>query len=108
MTPLAIRAYTATTALGHGRDAQADALRHRRSGLRRNDFGSGATAEARLDTWIGRVDGIEDVHLPADLAALDCRNNRLAWLAFHQDGLPKAVAALRARHGADPLPLLSI
>lgn len=101
MAALAIRAYTATTALGHGRGAQADALRHRRSGLRRNDFGSGATADARLDTWIGRVDGIEDVRLPADLAALDCRNNRLAWLAFHQDGLPEAVAALRARHGAE-------
>ena len=40
MPPLAIRAFTATTALGRGRDAQRAALRERRSGLRRNDFGA--------------------------------------------------------------------
>lgn len=101
MTPLAIRAYTATTALGHGREAQAEALRTRRSGLRRNDFGEGATADARLETWIGRVDGIETLALPPELAAYDCRNNRLAWLALQQDGLPEAIAALRQRHGAE-------
>jgi 3-oxoacyl-[acyl-carrier-protein] synthase I len=101
MTPLAIRAYTATTALGHGREAQAEALRTRRSGLRRNDFGEGATADARLETWIGRVDGIETLTLPPELAAYDCRNNRLAWLALQQDGLPEAIAALRQRHGAE-------
>ena len=51
---LAIRAYTATTALGRGRAAQAQALEERRSGLRRNDFGPDP-----LDCWIGRVDGLE-------------------------------------------------
>lgn len=101
MTPLAIRAYTATTALGHGREAQAEALRARRSGLRRNDFGEGAAADARLDTWIGRVEGIETLALPPGLSAYDCRNNRLAWLALQQDGLPEAIAALRERHGAE-------
>jgi 3-oxoacyl-[acyl-carrier-protein] synthase-1 len=101
MTPLAIRAHTATTALGHGREAQARALRERRSGLRRNDFGAGATAEARLDTWIGRVEGLEEVRLPDALARFDCRNNRLAWLALQQDGLIDAIAAARARHGAE-------
>ncbi len=101
MTPLAIRAYTATTALGHGRDAQFAALRARRSGLRRNDFGEGAAADARLETWIGRVDGVETLALPPELAAYDCRNNRLAWLALQQDGLPEAIAALRERHGAE-------
>lgn len=101
MTPLAIRTYTATTALGAGREAQFAALRARRSGLRRNDFGEGATAEARLDTWIGRVAGIEDVHLPEALARFDCRNNRLAWLALQQDGLMAAIDAARARHGAE-------
>lgn len=78
MAPLAIRAYTSTTALGHGLTAQAEALRTRRSGLRRNDFGEGATADVRLETWIGRVDGVEDVVLPAELLPYDCRNNRLA------------------------------
>jgi 3-oxoacyl-[acyl-carrier-protein] synthase I len=101
MTPVAIRAYTATTALGHGREAQADALRMRRGGLRRNDFGEGATAEMRLDAWIGRVDGVEAVLLPVELARFDCRNHRLAWLALQQDGLPDGIAALRARYGAE-------
>jgi 3-oxoacyl-[acyl-carrier-protein] synthase-1 len=101
MTPVAIRAYTATTALGHGREAQAEALRARRSGLRRNDFGDGATADARLDTWVGRVDGIEDVVLPPALAPFDCRNHRLAWLALQQDGILDGLAALRTRHGAE-------
>jgi 3-oxoacyl-[acyl-carrier-protein] synthase-1 len=101
MQPLAIRACTATTALGRGRQAQFDALRERRSGLRRNDFGDGATAVARLDTWIGRVGGLEDVVLPEALRRFDCRNNRLAWLALQQDGLIDAIAAIRARHGAE-------
>ncbi|TKS55384.1 beta-ketoacyl-[acyl-carrier-protein] synthase family protein [Luteimonas yindakuii] len=93
---LAIRAYTATTALGRGRQAQADALAARRAGLRRNDFGADP-----LDTWIGRVDGLEDAALPPALAAWECRNNRLAWLALQQDGLMAAVEAVRTRHGAD-------
>lgn len=93
--PLAIRAYTATTALGRGRDAQADALRERRSGLRRNDFG-----KAPLDTWIGRVDGLEDETLPPALALWECRNNRLAWLALQQDGVVDAVESLKQRYGA--------
>ena len=95
MPPLAIRAYTATTALGRGRDAQLDALRGRRGGLRRNDFGTAA-----LDTWIGRVDGLEEAALPAEYAAWECRNNRLAWLALQQDDILDTVAAMRERHGA--------
>ena len=101
MEALAIRAFTATTALGHGRDAQRDALRARRGGLRRNDFGEGP-----LPTWIGRVDGIEDSALPASLSAWECRNNRLAWLALQQDGLLPALDALVARHGAERIALV--
>ena len=99
MPPLAIRAYTATTALGTGRDAQAAALRARRGGLRQNDFGA-AAPDGRLDTWIGRVDGLETLPLPARWAQWECRNNRLAWLALQQDRILDAVAALRERHGA--------
>jgi 3-oxoacyl-[acyl-carrier-protein] synthase-1 len=99
MPPLAIRAHTAITALGTGRDAQAAALRARRGGLRRNDFGDDAPG-TRLDTWIGRVDGLETMPLPAPWAQWDCRNNRLAWLALQQDRILDTVAALRDRHGA--------
>ncbi|SDX91518.1 beta-ketoacyl-[acyl-carrier-protein] synthase family protein [Lysobacter enzymogenes] len=101
MPPLAIRAYTASTALGHGLPAQAAALRERRSGLRRNDFAPLAPDQAPLDCWIGRVEGIEQAPLPPALAHWDCRNNRLAWLSLNQDGLPQAIAAAVARHGAE-------
>nr|WP_255699390.1 beta-ketoacyl-[acyl-carrier-protein] synthase family protein [Luteimonas sp. Y-2-2-4F] len=92
---LAVRAYTATTALGGGLEAQREALDARRSGLRRNDFGRDP-----LDTWIGRVAGVEDAPLPPALAGWECRNNRLAWMALQRDGLPEAIEAARARHGA--------
>ncbi len=94
LPPLAIRAFSATTALGRGCDAQLDALRARRSGLRPNDF----EAAPPLATWIGRVDGLEDAPLPSRWAEWECRNNRLAWLSLQQDGLPEALAMLRARH----------
>jgi 3-oxoacyl-[acyl-carrier-protein] synthase-1 len=96
MPALAIRAYTATTALGRGRDMLTEALRSRRSGLRRNDFGG----DGRLDCWIGRVEGLEQEPLPSALSDWECRNNRLAWLSLQQDGLQEAVADAIARHGA--------
>lgn len=106
MPALAVRACTATTALGRGRAAQSSALHARRSGLRRNDFGDGVIAGQRLDTWIGRVEGLEDAALPAAFAPWECRNNRLAWLALQQDGMREAVAAARARHGAERVALV--
>jgi 3-oxoacyl-[acyl-carrier-protein] synthase-1 len=98
---VAIRAYTATTALGRGREAQAQALRERRGGLRRNDFG-----DAALDTWIGRVEGLEDASLPPVFSHWECRNNRLAWLALQHDGVLEALARVRARHGAERVALV--
>ncbi len=101
MAPLAIRAYTATTALGRGRDAQLQALRERRGGLRRNDLPVLAPGHTALDCWIGRVEGLETAALPPEWAEWECRNNRLAWLALRQDGMREAVAAAAARHGAE-------
>jgi 3-oxoacyl-[acyl-carrier-protein] synthase I len=99
--PLAITAYTATCAAGRGRDALAEALRRRRSGLIQNDF-----AEHSLPCFIGRVAGLEEVELPAPLARYDARNNRLAWLGLEQDGFRADVQALRERHGADRIALV--
>ena len=101
MTPLAVTAYTATSAIGNGLAAQLDALRHARSGLRPNDISS-----QPLACWIGRVDGVEEVALPAALASWDCRNNRLAWLGLNQDGFLDRVRAARERHGASRVALL--
>ena len=101
MTPLAITAYTATSAIGHGRTAHLDALRTARSGLRPNDFSS-----VPLACWIGRVDGVEDVALPAALDVWACRNNQLAWLGLNQDGFLDRVQAARERYGAGRIALL--
>lgn len=94
--PVRIVAYTATTALGTGRDALHRGLAEHRSGLRENDF-----SHAPLNTWIGRVDGLEARPLPPDWAAdWDCRNHRLAWAGLEADGFIDAVQAAVARHGA--------
>ncbi|HEX5354212.1 MAG TPA: beta-ketoacyl-ACP synthase [Rhodanobacteraceae bacterium] len=93
--PLAITAFSATSALGRGCLAHLAALQESRGGLRENDFSS-----APLDCRIGRVAGVEDVVLPAPLQHWDCRNNRLAWLGLQQDDLPDTIARTVARHGA--------
>ena len=96
MQPLAIRSYTTTSAAGLGKAATARALHEGRSGLAPNDL-----AWAPLDCWIGRVADLESIGLPDAHAAFDCRNNRLALLALEQDGFLEAVAAARARFGAE-------
>jgi len=95
MKPLAIDSYTVTSAVGRGREAHLAALRAERTGLTQQNF-----EDAELATWVGAVDGLESVRLPHELAAFDCRNNRLAELALGADGFAEAVAAARARHGA--------
>lgn len=99
--PLAITAYTATSALGLGLDSHLDALRLQRSGLRFNDF-----SHAPLSCWIGRVDGLEHAALPTAYAEWDCRNNRLAWLGLNQDDFLVKVTAARERYGATRVALL--
>lgn len=99
--PLAVTAYTATSALGLGLDAHLHALRQQRSGLHANDF-----SHAPLPCWIGRVDGLEDTALPSTYAEWECRNNRLAWLGLNQDGFLAKIRSARERYGATRLALL--
>jgi 3-oxoacyl-[acyl-carrier-protein] synthase-1 len=94
ISPLAIRAYTATSALCRGLADHVHALEDARSGLHPNDFG-----DAPLACWIGRVAGLEDEPLPETLASWECRNNRLAWLGLNQDGFADRVREAIARHG---------
>jgi 3-oxoacyl-[acyl-carrier-protein] synthase I len=95
LSSLAITAFAMANALGHGSAATRQALLGRRSGLRRNDLPS-----VDLETWIGRVEGLEERPVDAPLAAFDCRNNRLAQLALRQDDFETALARARARYGA--------
>jgi 3-oxoacyl-[acyl-carrier-protein] synthase-1 len=89
------------SSLGSGCAALFAALREARSGLRLNDFDTAA-----LETWIGRVDGLEDEPVVSRLAEFDCRNNRLAQLGLRQDGFEHAVAEARRRHGAHRIAVL--
>jgi 3-oxoacyl-[acyl-carrier-protein] synthase-1 len=99
--PLAVNAFTVSSALGPGIDAHRTAIRSRRGGLRPNDF-----TAVPLDTWIGRIDGLESHPVPAEYESLDCRNNRLAWLALQQDGFLDAVAQAKERYGPGRIALL--
>jgi 3-oxoacyl-[acyl-carrier-protein] synthase-1 len=93
--PLAVSAYTVTSALGQGLDSHLAALSSSHGGLCENDFSS-----APLACWIGRVDGVEEAELPAAHASWECRNNRLAWLGLQQDRFLEHALDARLRYGA--------
>jgi 3-oxoacyl-[acyl-carrier-protein] synthase-1 len=95
MQPLFVSAYTLVSALGVGVDPTFEALRNGRSGLTPCDF-----LDANLDTWIGRVPGIEAQELPPQLVHFDCRNNRLAHRALTQDRFDDAVVDAVRRYGS--------
>jgi 3-oxoacyl-[acyl-carrier-protein] synthase I len=101
MKPLAVTAFTATSALGRGTDAMLDALRRGASGLKANDFD-----RAELRAWIGRVAGLEEERVAGALAEFDCRNNRLAQIGLEQDGFREAVSRARAKYGAERVAVL--
>lgn len=96
MSLLHLAAYTMTSALGAGLAPTLDALRQRRSGIRRMQWET-----VDLDTCLGPVEGLDEFRLRDDLAAFDCRNNRLAQLGLEQDGFADAVRQAMRRHGPD-------
>ncbi len=100
MAPLILTSYTIVSALGRGLDETYRALQNRRSGLRLCDF-----EDVGITTYIGRVDGVEDMSVgggsaSTELKQFDCRNNRLALLGLQQDGFIQAVIEARERYGA--------
>jgi 3-oxoacyl-[acyl-carrier-protein] synthase I len=58
MSNLHVTAMTLSCAAGVGLDAVRASLNGNRSGLRANDF-----SDCSLETWIGRVEGVEAVEL---------------------------------------------
>ena len=101
IAPLAITAYTATSALGHGRTAHAQALLTDRGGLKPNDF-----TRTPLACAIGRVEGLEERPLPPGFAEHECRNNRLAWRGIAADGFLDAACIALDRYGAERVALV--
>jgi 3-oxoacyl-[acyl-carrier-protein] synthase-1 len=96
MWPLRISAGSAVSALGAGIAPMRAALRERRGGL-----GPCGFTGAPPDIWVGATAGLAAAAPPPDLAAYDCRNNRLAELALRADGFAEAVARARLRYGAE-------
>jgi len=94
LQPLQLKAYTMVTPLGAGLNDTYAALRDGRSGLKKCDF-----LDVDLDTYTGRVAGLENKPVRTDLAYYDCRNNRLAQLGLEQDDFAAAVASARERFG---------
>jgi 3-oxoacyl-[acyl-carrier-protein] synthase-1 len=95
LKPLVLSHFTATSCIGRGQSATLAALRSRSSGLTHCDFDT-----VDLPTYIGKVDGVDDVAMRADLQPYDCRNNRLLQMALEQDGFADAVAAAAAKYGS--------
>ena len=97
MRKLHIRACTATSALGRGMTSHKDALLLQHGGLRQCDFDG-----VDLDTWIGRVDGLDGLESEAikgKWAEYDCRNNRLAQAGLEQDDFLHIVADAVKQYG---------
>lgn len=82
--------YESTTAAWLNRQQMREALLDQRTGLRRNDLEG-----SNVDTWIGRVEGVEAL----DLGPWSSRNNALAQLGLSQGSIKHSVEQLVALHG---------
>ena len=94
--PVHVTSMTLSCAAGQGLAAVRRALSEQRTGLRPNDFPG-----CELETWIGRVEGVEDIRFGPNLAEYDCRNNRLAMIGLQQDGFVQAAEALKNHYGRE-------
>jgi 3-oxoacyl-[acyl-carrier-protein] synthase I len=94
--PLLIRDFCIASSIGAGTAATLAALESGRGGLQPCRFET-----VDLPTHVGEISGLDDIRLGRDLAAFDCRNNRLAEMALRQDAFEAAVSAARRRHGPD-------
>lgn len=96
MKPLLLSHFTATSCIGRGLQQTLDALRQSKQALKPCDFET-----VDLNTFIGEVEGVDDVKMKAEMADYDCRNNRLAQLGLEQDGFNDAVNVAIKKYGRD-------
>jgi 3-oxoacyl-[acyl-carrier-protein] synthase-1 len=91
--PLAVTAYTLTSALGAGVAATIEAIQAQRGGLTPHAVREGGSC------WTGKVEDI-DTPLPEALRQYDSRAARMMAQAIAQDDFLTAVAQARERYGA--------
>lgn len=96
MQALQLTAYTTTSAIGIGLGQTLAALQNQHSGLRSKPWET-----IDFETSIGEVPNLDDFNVRNELAAFDCRNNRLAQLGLEQDGFSDAVRHAVRRHGKE-------
>jgi 3-oxoacyl-[acyl-carrier-protein] synthase-1 len=100
MEPLILSSLTLTNALGLGIEATTRSLEQNKSGLTSCDFDY-----AEIETYIGRVNGLEESPVVDVLTEFDCRNNRLAQLTLQQDNFVTAIEDAKNRYGQDRIGL---
>ncbi len=96
MKPLLLSYFTVTSCIGRGLQQTLDSLRSRRQALKPCDFET-----VDLPTFIGEVEGVDDVKMVAGMADYNCRNNRLAQLGLEQDGFADAVNIVADKYGRE-------
>jgi 3-oxoacyl-[acyl-carrier-protein] synthase-1 len=94
MQPILLAAYTMSSCLGRGLEPTRAAIAASRSGLTPCRFET-----AKLETFVGEIEGVDAQALPAGMERFDCRNNRAAELGLVQDGFADAVEAAVRRYG---------
>ncbi len=96
MNPLLLSHFTATSCIGQGLQETLTALQQGRKALKPCDFET-----VDLNTFIGEVDAVNTVKMPADMEDYNCRNNRLAQLGLEQDGFNEAVNIAAEKYGRE-------
>lgn len=100
MTDLFLTAFTMTNAYGEGEKASVEGLKADACAL--SHF---CDKETELDTWLGRVDAVDNVKLEKSLKNYTCRNNQLALLALEQDDFIESVNQLKRKYNSNRIGL---
>lgn len=98
MQALILSNYTVTTAIGCGNQANFNSLQQQKSGLVANNF-----LDTELNTWIGRINAIEEQVLPDGFENYQCRNNQLAYLTLQSDDFSNAIEQAKAKYDSDKI-----
>jgi 3-oxoacyl-[acyl-carrier-protein] synthase-1 len=101
LSPTYLTKATLVSPMGCGVDAVWDAILAGRSGLIPCNF-----EDVTLNTYIGRVRGVESFAFPQAFAPYDNRANRLVLMALAEDGMEDGLRAAIAQYGAKRVGLL--
>jgi 3-oxoacyl-[acyl-carrier-protein] synthase I len=96
LKPLLLSHFTVTSCIGKGLQQTLDALLQQRQALKPCDFET-----VDLPTFIGEVEGVDQVAMSEDMQSFDCRNNRLAKIGLEQDDFGQGVKAAIRQYGAE-------